>query len=395
MTEAAGCPACGEAEGLLVWRARDVPVRSCTAVGARREAALAFPRGEIRLVCCLGCGLLHNEAYDEALLASAGDGPGDTQAFVADHAHRTRALAADLVERWDVRRRLIVDIGCGDALFLAALCQAGENFGVGIDPAAPLAPPDPRVALVRELYSEHHVGLPADLVCSRFLLEHGADPRAFLTRMTRQMRHRVSAGWPASLALLEVPDGRSTLDRAVPWEVYYEHCSYFSAGSLARLARRVGLDVLDVTTVGRHLVLMAGAGASPRAARLGLVEDDLPAVCAAAESFAPLARRRLDRWRGELEARAPGTVVLWGAGARTATFLAGVGRGAAEAVACVVDVDPAKRGTLLAGTGHEVIAPAELAARNPTTVVVMNDLYVDEVRRDLARRDVAVRVMAA
>ena len=50
----------------------------------------------------------------------------------------------------------------------------------------------------------------------------------------------------------------------------------------------------------------------------------------------------------------------------------------------VVDVNPNKAGLYIPGTGQIVVAPDELEGRELATVLVMNPLYVDEIRRTLA-----------
>ena len=57
-----------------------------------------------------------------------------------------------------------------------------------------------------------------------------------------------------------------------------------------------------------------------------------------------------------------GRLALWGAAAKGVTFanLVDPDRAYFE---CLVDINPAKQGGYVAGTGHPIIAPAELAAR--------------------------------
>lgn len=389
---AARCPACGAGGARQpVWELRGVPVRACTRPGAALDEALAQPRGDLRLAGCRACGHVHNEAFDPALLAAAAPGPADTLAHAAGYGATLRGLAAELVDRWDLRGGRVVEVGCGAGQLLAALRDAGAGHGVGIDPRAPALPPAPGIELIRKPYADRHTGVPADLVASRFLLEHLPEPRPFVELLAAHARG--GAGPRAPLVFFEVPDGGATLERAVPWEVYYEHCSYFTAASLAGLARAAGLEPLEVSPHPAHRTLRLVA----RAARAGRPGPALPAGLepAGLEGFAARADRRIARWRAELEARAASGVVVWGAGPRATTFLAAVGPRAAAAVACVVDVDPAKRGARLSGSGHEVIAPADLPGRARDTVVVLNELFVDEVGRELARLGLTARAVAA
>ena len=53
-------------------------------------------------------------------------------------------------------------------------------------------------------------------------------------------------------------------------------------------------------------------------------------------------------------------------------------------VAGVVDANRAKRGLFLPGTGVEILAPEDLQGLRPRHVVVMNDVYLDEIATTLA-----------
>ena len=49
-----------------------------------------------------------------------------------------------------------------------------------------------------------------------------------------------------------------------------------------------------------------------------------------------------------------------------------------------VDINPHKQGYFMPGTGHEVLAPETLVERGIDVVVVMNPIYVEEIRSQLA-----------
>ena len=72
-----------------------------------------------------------------------------------------------------------------------------------------------------------------------------------------------------------------------------------------------------------------------------------------------------------------------GGGSKAVGFLAALE--VSDEVACVVDVNPAKHGMFMPGTGHEIVPPERLVELQPDLVVVMNPAYADEIRADLAR----------
>ena len=99
--------------------------------------------------------------------------------------------------------------------------------------------------------------------------------------------------------------------------------------------------------------------------------------------FATGATRHIEGWRQRLETSAEGgeRVAIWGGGSKAVAFLTTVGVGVV--VAAVVDINPYKQGMFLPGTGHEVLAPEILIEIKPDLVVVMNQIYKDEIREQL------------
>ena len=75
-------------------------------------------------------------------------------------------------------------------------------------------------------------------------------------------------------------------------------------------------------------------------------------------------------------------VVIWGAGSKAVSFLNTIG--VADVVQYVVDVNPHRQGTYMAGTGQLVVSPEFLIGYNPDTILVMNEVYLEEIRRYLA-----------
>jgi len=72
-------------------------------------------------------------------------------------------------------------------------------------------------------------------------------------------------------------DAASAADRDQAFEdIYYEHCSYFSPGSLARLFRSCDFDVVELTCDfdDQYIILVAKPSAGPTEPRHAL-EDDL------------------------------------------------------------------------------------------------------------------------
>jgi hypothetical protein len=70
-------------------------------------------------------------------------------------------------------------------------------------------------------------------------------------------------------------------------------------------------------------------------------------------------------------------VALWGAGAKGVTF-ANLADPCRQYIDCIADLNPLKQGHFVPGTGHPIVAPADLPERQVRNVILMNPLYRDE-----------------
>jgi hypothetical protein len=381
------CPACRSTSVEVFYEQEGVPIHSCRLVGSREEA-LEFPRGSLRLGLCRGCGFIANVAYD-ATLQDYSVSYEETQGFSPRFRRFADELAHEWVAKYDLAGKTILEIGCGKVEFLAEMCVAGAKRGIGVDPSivderVPAAVA-PRIELIRDLFDERYAHLEADAIVCRHTLEH-IGPVAEFMELVRRCAEQTGA-----VILFELPDVLRVLRETAFWDVYYEHCSYFSPGSLARLFRATGFDILhaELAYDGQYILLEAVPGDG-----VGVpleVEESPDDVVDAVEGFVQSFSEAVAHWRARIaEADRP---VVWGGGSKGVSFLTTLGvRGEIE---YVVDVNPYKQGRFMAGTGHEVIAPARLATYRPDLVIAMNPVYVDEIRATLDGLGIDCELIAA
>lgn len=385
------CPNCLRGTMREFYRAERIPVHSCMMLDSR-DAATAFPKRDLALGFCEACGFISNVLFDSSVQAYS-MGYEEQQSFSA----RFRLFQSDLVERlidrYDLHRKDVVEIGCGKGDFLIELCEKGGNRGVGIDPAC-----DPdrmnirsdRVQFIRELYGEAHTGLPCDFLCCRHTLEHIHPTHEFIALMRKVVGERTD-----TVVCFEVPAVERVLREAAFWDIYYEHCSYFSLGSLAKVFRANGFDVveLEFDYDDQYLVIVARPAKSPTKPSLA-GEDDVADLAKAVDAFQRSVTKTIDEWRERIRAmRADGKrIVIWGSGSKCVSFLSAVG--VADAIDAVVDINPYRHGKFLAGSGKEVVAPATLQKSPPDVVIAMNAIYRDEIQCDLDALGVCAEVLA-
>jgi len=388
------CPACAGTDLRHFHKETGVPSHSCLLLASQVEAA-RFPQGTIDLAFCRSCGFITNTAFDQGLNQYSTQYE-ETQAFSPTFQAFATELAGAWVEKYDLYGRCVLEIGCGKGEFLVAMCEEGAGQGIGIDPGVRPeridSPAADRLTWIQDLYSERYSFLAADAIVCRHTLEHIQPVADLLRDIRRSIGHRLD-----TVVLFELPDVLRVLREVAFWDVYYEHCSYFSAGSLARLFRSTGFDVLDIRLDYDDQYLLIEARPSHPSGSVGEafpIEEEVAVLEAAVDHFEQGYRETVDRWRDELEAlqSTGGRSVIWGAGSKGVAFLSALGD--AETIEYAVDINPYKHGMYMAGTGQKIVAPTFLKEYEPELVVVMNPVYVDEIAGSLRALDLAPRLVA-
>ncbi len=287
-------------------------------------------------------------------------------------------LAHDLIERFDLHGKKIVELGCGQGEFITMLAEYGDNHGYGFDQVIRDDSGNERIKFVKDYYGPRYSDLRPDFVACKMTLEHVHNTGEFI----RDLRATVG-DHPETVVFFMIPEITRILNLAAFWDVYYEHCSYFSPGSLARTFRRAGLDPIEVwTDYEDQYVLIAarpGQGKGPVLANEAPPDALLPKV----RTFSERVAKDRDRWLGLLrETRAAGKrAVLWGGGSKGVAFLTTLG--VTEGLSYAVDVNPRRSGTFIAGTGQQIVAPEFLKDYRPDVIIVMSPIYLPEIGAQL------------
>jgi SAM-dependent methyltransferase len=296
-------------------------------------------------------------------------------------------LASRLVQTYGIRSKNVIEIGCGKGEFLAMLCMAGCNEGIGFDPSYSGEAQEQSagsMTFVRDLYSEAQIDRPVDLICCRHVLEHHANPREFVGSLRRMLNDR-----PGAVLYFEVPNAESVLGGDTLWDIIYPHCSYFSSPPLERLFRDARFHVLRAEPCfgGQFLCIEARPdGAESEQAEYGAAVER---VAALASRFEQQFKESVSYWSGFIAnaLRSKRRVALWGSGAKGTMFLNTVATGAE--IEFVVDLNPRKQGMYVPGTGQLVASPEQIREVRPDMILISNPIYESEIREIVRNYGVA------
>ncbi len=371
MSAPLSCPLCGAPDPQVFISRRNVPVHQ-NALLSSSAAAREVTRGDLTLVACGRCGFVHNQAFDPGRL-SYGAEYDNAQTHSPAFRDYVDGLASKLLNDGGVRDCRIVDVGCGDGYFLRRLVDdpASGNTGVGFDPSYRGPDEDGRLRFERRFYDADCAHVLADVVVCRHVIEHVPDPVAMLNTVRRALANSRHAK-----VYFETPCFEWIMAENAIWDLFYEHCSYFTASSLKAAFEAAGFTVARVDHVFGGQYLWLEATLEDDAATPPL---DAGSLAAAAARFGDRETATLARLEGELGVMARGRrVAIWGAGAKGVT-LANLLDPQGEKFDCVIDINPNKQGGFIAGSGHRIVGLDEALDRGVHVAVLTNPNYRPEI----------------
>ena len=382
------CPVCSSSGAFEFVARTGVPAHQHQ-ICATAEIARLVTKGDLALECCPHCGFVFNAAFDPAKL-NYGAGYDNTQ----DHSPAFKAHVDGLVEHLartvGMNNARIVEVGCGQGSFLRALVSASPgSLGYGFDPSfrGDADGAHPEIVFERRFYGADCSAILADVVVCRHVIEHVPDPR----RLLEAIRDALGSSATARV-FFETPCLEWILRHHVLWDLFYEHCSYFTADSLRLAFERSGFRVDKVMHVfsDQYLWLEATVQSGTATEAPG----GAPGVAELARAYGMYEAELRARWLERLGIlRQEGAVGVWGAGAKGVTF-ANLLDPDCELLDCVVDLNPGKQGRYVPGTGHPIVDYRQLGPRHVRNVILMNPNYRIENIELLQREGLEVTLIA-
>ena len=371
------CKLCESTDVFDFFQLPPVPTQDGVMLQSEAEA-LSAPKGQINLRFCKDCGYIRNEGYEAAKVGF------DAYDFSNDQSPLFKAyvdeLCDRLIEEYDLREKTIVDIGCGDGIFLTTLCKKGNNRGVGIDPGFDHSKRKPTenvdVTFIREYYSEKHVSIMPDFIACRLVIDLLPDQSAILNIIRKNLENS-----PDTVLYVEVPNAKYTFEERVIWNVVYEHSAWFTRANFVYQFERCGFEVIRVAPCWNDEFL--GIEVRPQAQNGQPALPDPKAIQSTLkiiEDFNQDFQQLMNQCRQKIENIRDGQIktIAWGAGARAVTFfnLFNI----RKEVPFIIDINDKRHEKYLPGSGHKIVAPEFIKTYRPELVIITNPTYAGEIK---------------
>jgi hypothetical protein len=330
-----------------LFRAGEIPVYQNRTFDSE-QSALSCETGAVILAQDMDTGLVCNVAFDANIMDY--DLHYQNEQACSGVFRRHLEDVTHVIDR-HFRGKPLVEVGCGKGFFLNTLRTLGYN-ATGIDPAYQGNSP----YVVKARFQES-LGLRADGVVLRHVLEHIPDPVDFLGEIAR-------ANGGRGLVYIEVPCFEWICRNRAWFDVFYEHVNYFTLDDFVAMFETIHESghLFD----GQYLYVVADLGSlrTPRfVASKDFPSNFLPGPDHFISLSDPLKRR-----------------AVWGAAAKGMMFALQMTRSGLD-VEFAIDINPAKQGTYLAGSGLRVLSPsgALKVLQRGDEIWVTNSNYIDEI----------------
>lgn len=382
-TSAAGkCPICRAADCFDFLEITGLPV-TVGALCSSQEQAFRATKGDLKLAFCKECSYVWNRAYEPGKHDYV-PGYEISLHFSGVYQDFLENLAKRLVETYQLRDKTVLEIACGTGHFLRMICELGNNRGVGIDPVLEREGIEKldsnQIKFIRDKFSERYADLKCDFICCRQALHAIANPKDLVEVVRRTIgRDHFTPVY------FEVVNASAVFKKQSIWQLMYEYYSFFTPASLARLFAECGFDVRRVEPCyedGQYLQLEAIPAHEARV-MAKTSATDVWATLKDALTFAKELREKLANWEQKLATihRSGRRTIAWGAGGRGINFLNLVR--ASQYVPYIVDINPARCGGFIPGSGQKVVSPEFLREYRPDILLLTNPTYEGEVRKQM------------
>jgi len=311
--------------------------------------AINCPKGDIHLVEDIETGLIYNSAFCPELLVYDENYQNEqaVSPFFQEHLESVAKIIAHTIGRDG-----LVEVGCGKGYFLELLLKHGFDI-TGFDPAY-----EGTNILIERHYFEPSLGIKANGLILRHVLEHIQDPLDFLFRLKETNR---SSG----LIYIEVPNFDWICARNAWFDIFYEHANYFRLTDFKHMFGKI----VDCGTLFNEQYIYVVAD---------LASLKVPKY--ADQERVRFPQNFLHRLM-EKDNRNSSIRTIWG-GASKGVIFSLLKQRMEERINTVIDINPAKQGKYLPATGLKVQSFSEaLPILTPgSTIWIMNSNYLEEIK---------------
>jgi hypothetical protein len=353
------CPLCKDAAGISqLYKASDMPLSRYGLLKSKNDVVETV---SINLLFCDLCSFAWNADYDEAKVDYKSDQIIEANRF--SDAYRKHFLNSKqkISKYLDISNSRLVEIGAGGCDFLELFDEARERHAIEPSPEIK-SNNNPRIKKYNDYFRTETAAIPAELVIFRQVLEHVPNPITFVTNVLKTFESDIA---PTYL-YVEVPNSGLTFDKGRFYDIYYDHCNYFTSKSLAKFAELLGLELCDISLEHNNEIISF------------ILKNKIPNHL--------IIEKKLSAEINSVKLKLNGidpkdNVFMWGAAGNGVTMLNLLDDSSCK-IEYVIDKDVNKQGKYIPKTGQLIISPEHAKTLNPSAILVMSQFHRVEIEKE-------------
>lgn len=193
-----------------------------------------FPKGKVKIVVCQNCTHVFNKSFQlrKVNYASGYDYVEPPSKKFNEHIN---FLIRYLIKK-NLKKKDILEIGCGKGKFLKKLCLIGDNKGLGLDSSYEGKKNifSGKISFMKKQFDKNtKLNKKFDFIIARQVVEHIINPVEFF-KIIRKNLHQNGK------VFFETPNLKWILKNRSIWDFYYEHCCYYDYFILRKFLQIAG-----------------------------------------------------------------------------------------------------------------------------------------------------------
>ncbi|MDH3349505.1 MAG: class I SAM-dependent methyltransferase [Desulfobulbaceae bacterium] len=295
-------------------------------------------------------GFIFNQLFDKTLIAYDTDYQNE-QAFSKVFRGHLEDVTKIISQHFSGKS--LLEVGCGKGYFLELLQRAGFEI-IGIDPAYEGINPK----IIKDHFKPS-LNISTDGIILRHTLEHIPDPISFLSAIAQ-------ANGNKGIIYIEVPCFDWICNHKAWTDIFYEHVNYFRLADFQRIFSKI-YDSGHIFG-GQYLYIIADINSLRYPSVNHKTDFTFP------DDFLSNLSQIATIAKGHRN-------TIWGGAAKGVIFAHYMHKMDVK-IGSVIDINPAKQGKFIAGTGIKVSSPDEGINRlTPGDILfVMNPNYLEEIK---------------
>ena len=346
-----------------VFTQMDVPIFQNKVYITEKEA-LEAEVGNVHLVQSLQSGFIFNKSFNPKIMNYDENYQNEQSSSSVFKEHLNLVLEL-LKEQFGIQNKKVVEIGSGKGIFFEIMLKDGIDC-IGFDPTYEGNNPK----IVREYFSEEYNDINADVIIMRHTLEHIPNPFSFIHLIAKANNYK-------GKLFVEVPTFDWIYEKKAFWDIFYEHCNYFTEHSLSVMFEKATTGNFFG---GQYIYLCAD---------LSELRNTIPMVNDNKRNNIDF-NNQIEKYEKILNRNE--SIAIWGAGAKGSTFL-NLLDPYKKKVSYVIDINPAKQNKFIAHTAHPICSPAILDSKPVENILVMNENYLAEIKSILGDTEISLTTL--